>query len=128
MKPTFFRSVGRARERERESLTRGDSSPKRRKRRKEEKARRNGFLGDLRGSSWNWLGSGRRDDDRRVPILRGETEREILEQFGSLAGSTWHEETGRTTERLLGALSRRVLLPRAQLLAEAAEELLCGAD
>ena len=45
-----------------------------------------------------------------------------------MAGSTWHEEIGRTTERLLGALSRRVLLARAQLLAEAAEELLRGAD
>lgn len=89
--------------------------------------RRNGFLSDFRGGSWNRLGSGRRNDNSGLSLLRCETKGKILEQFGPLARSTKHEETGKTSRWLSAALSRHAVLARAQLLETTAEELLRGA-
>lgn len=69
MGPTFFRSQAE------ENLTGGNGSERRKNRAKSaiRKEGGYGFLGDLRGSRWNWLGPVRRNDDSGVSILRGET-------------------------------------------------------
>lgn len=103
------------------TIRKGEKKWERRARR-----RKDGFLCDLRRGSWYRFGLGRGDDYSGVSLLRCETKREILEQPGSLAGSTGHEEGGGTTGTMLGALPRLFLLACAQLLAEATEELLRG--